>query len=564
MSGRQDPAGNVPEAATRQRRFSLVWLVPILAALVAGYLGYTTYSRRGPLVVVTFNNADGLAAGQTPVRYKSVQVGTVERVRLNADLTQVRAEMRMTREVEDRVNEGSRFWVVRPRLTAGSVSGLDTLVSGSYVEFDPGPPDAPARSDFTGLEDAPGVRSGEPGRVFTLRAGRVGSLDRGSPVFFRDVAVGEVLSFDPPGLSGEIKLRAFVRSPYDGYLREASRFWNASGVNLQFGPGGVRLELASLRALVSGGVAFDTPPEARTQPPAPDSTEFELYDDREAAETATSPGRLSFRAYFSGSVRGLVRGSPVELRGLRIGSVTDVHLEFNRNTSSFRVLARFAVEPARISYPYGRSQEEVRVLVERMVEGGVRAQLRSGSLLTGQMLLALDAVPDAPPASVRMQDDEFVIPSLEGGGGDVMTAVGAVAAKLESFPLDQIGRNLNGALAAVNGLVDGPEVAEAVRSLAATLEQARGLVRRTDEGLAPLLRRLPAIAANLDGAIGRANAAVGSIEGGYGRNSDFNRQLERLMSQATDAARSIRLLADYLDRHPEALVRGRTGAATER
>lgn len=562
-----DPHNNeengLPEAATRRQGFAWIWLVPLIAALVAGYLGYERYSRLGPLVVVTFSSADGLTAGQTPVRYKSLQVGTVERVRLNEDLTRVRAEMRMTREVEDRVGEGARFWVVRPRLSAGSVTGLDTLVSGSYVEFDPAPPGGEALREFTGLEDAPGVRAGEPGRVFTLRANKLGSLDRGSPVFFRDVAVGEVLSFEPPGLDGEIKLRAFVRSPYDAYLRDGSRFWNASGASVQFGPGGVRLELASIRALVAGGVAFDTPPEARDQPPVPDSAVFELYDSREAAESATSPGRLTFLTYFGGSVRGLAVGSPVELRGMRVGSVIDVRLEFVRETETFRVRVRLAVEPARISYPSGRSQEEIRVLVERMVAQGVRAQLRSGSLLTGQMVVALDAVPDAEPATVRIQGEEIVLPSVE-GGGDVMTAMAAVAGKLENFPLDQIGRNLAGTLEAVNGLVAGPELGQALSALTGTLEQARGLVRRTDEGLAPLLRRLPSIAADLDAAITRAGSAVGAIESGYGPNSDINRQLEQLMEQATDAARSVRLLADYLDRHPEALIRGRSGGAFER
>ncbi len=569
MSG---PDGGAPDEAgvrepgargarARRRGFPLVWLVPVAAVLVAGYLGYTTLEDHGPLVTLTFGNADGLTAGQTAVRYKSVQVGTVESIRLTEDLSRVRARVRMTREVEDRLTDRARFWVVRPRLTAGNITGLDTIVSGSYVEFDPGRQGGDGKRDFDGLDDPPGIRSDEPGRVFTLRAGRIGSLDRGSPVFFRDVAVGQILGFDPPGLDGEVMLRAFVRSPYDRYLREASRFWNTSGVDLGIGPQGVRLEFSSVRALLAGGVAFDTPPDLRDAPPVGDSASFELYDDRDAAAAATSPDRVEFLTYFEGSVRGLATGAPVEMRGLRVGSISDVQLQFDRNDDSFRVLVRLAVEPTRIAHPAGRPQGETRALAERMVAGGVRAQLRSGNLLTGQMVLTLDAVPDAPPATVRMEGDQIVLPSLERGGGDVMTAVGAVAAKLESFPIEQIGRNLNDALASVSGLAGGPEMRDAARSLSAALGQVQDLVRKADGGLTPLLRRLPAIAANLEGAIGRANAAVGSIENGYGRGSDFNRDLERLMDQATDAARSVRVLADYLDRHPEALVRGRVGAA---
>lgn len=549
------------EARMRSRRgFSLVWLVPAAAAALAAYLGYTTYASRGPLVTITLNDAGGLTAGQTPVRYKAVQVGTVEGIRLSDDLSEVRADVRMAKQVGDRLTGDARFWVVRPRLTAGSVSGLETIVSGAYIEFDPGDPAGRARREFSALADPPGVRSDEPGRVFTLRAAALGSLDRGSPVFFRDVAVGEVLGFDPPGLDGSVALRVFVRAPYEGYVREGSRFWSASGVGVAFGPEGLKLQLSSLRAVLAGGVAFDTPPELRDQPPAPGSAVFPLYESRDAADAATSPDRLEFLVYFDGSVRGLGAGSPVELRGVRIGSVTGVQLEYDAPGEAFRVPVRIAVEPALISFPAGRPRGEVRAQAERMVERGMRAQLRSGNLLTGQMAVALDAVPDAPPASVRVEGEEIVLPSLGGGGGgDVMAAVGAVAAGLERFPLEEIGRNLNGALAAVNGLAGGPELRDAVGALSATLGEARDLVRKADGGIAPLLGQLPAIAGNLDRAVGRAGATLASIERAYGKDSDVNRQAERLLGQATDMARSIRLLADFLGRQPEALIRGRAG-----
>ena len=560
------PEGDAPEEArTRERGVSLAWLVPIAAAALAAYLGYTTYASRGPLVAVTLDDAGGLTAGQTPVRYKAVQVGTVEGIRLSDDLSEVRADVRMAKEVGGRLTADARFWVVRPRLAAGSVSGLETIVSGSYIEFDPGDPAAAARSEFTALADPPGVRSDEPGRVFSLRAAALGSLDRGSPVFFRDVAVGEVLGFDPPGLDGTVALRVFVRAPYEGYVREGSRFWNASGIGVAFGPEGLKLQLSSLRAVLAGGVAFDTPPALRDQPPAADGAVFPLYESRDAADAATSPDRLEFLVYFDGSVRGLGAGSPVELRGVRIGSVTGVRLEYDAPSETFRVPVRIAIEPSFISFPAGRPQGEVRAQAERMAERGMRAQLRSGNLLTGQMAVALDAVPDAPPAAVRVEGDEIVLPSFGGGaGGDVMAAVGAVAGQLERFPLEEIGRNLNGALAAVQGLAGGPELRGAVGALSSTLGQAQDLVRKADGGLSPLLGQLPAIAGNLDRAVGRANAALASIERGYGKESDINRQLERLLGQASDMARSVRLLADFLGRHPEALVRGRPGGALGR
>jgi len=546
----------IAEARPHRRRFSWIWLIPIAAAAIAIYLAYSTFSTRGPLITIQFATADGLTAGQTRVLYKSVAIGTVEAIQLTDDLSRVDVRVRMQREVADRLTANARFWVVRPRLTAGNLSGLETIVSGAYIEFDPGPPDGEAQRTFQGLDDPPGVRSNEPGRVFTLRTRRLGALDRGSAVFFRDVAVGEVLSYDPPALDGMITLRAFIRSPYESYLRKGSRFWNTSGVSVGFSPSGLKVEVESLRAALAGGIAFDTPPELRDEPPAPEDTIYNLYDNLEAAISATSADRLEFLTYLDGSVSGLTEGSPVEMRGIRIGNVQKVELAYDQQVGQFVVPVRIAIEPRNISFPNGRPQEEVLAAAARLVAEGFRLQLRSGNLLTGQKVISLDKVPDAPPASVRMENGTIVLPSI--GSDNIMASVGAFAGKLERFPLDEIGQNLNAALASVNGVVGGPELRDALGSLSGVLGQLQELVRKTDSGITPLLRRLPEIATNLDQAVRRANAAVGSLERGYGGDSSFNRQLDRMLQQVNDAARSIRLLADFLDRHPEALIRGRT------
>jgi paraquat-inducible protein B len=557
MSGAHDGAAEA-ERRRRHRRVSPIWLVPLAAILIAGFLGWRTYSERGPLITVTFRDAAGLTAGQTQVRYKAVQVGTVERIELSGDLQQVQVRIRMTRTVEDRLTEAARFWVVRPRLTAGNVSGLETIVSGAYIEFDPGG-EGSTQQEFTGLENPPGVRSDEPGRVFTLLARRVGSLDRGSPVFFRDVTVGEILDIDTPGLDGNVSVRAFIRAPFDGYLREGSRFWNISGVSIGFGGAGVKVELESLRALLSGGVAFDTPPSLRDQPPAPDATRFELYDDLDAAVSATTKDRLVFMLYFSESVRGIEPGTPVEMRGLRIGSVLDRTLEYDQTTDTFRVPVHIAIEPDRISYPSGRAgrtQDDVVAFARRMVANGLRGRLQTVSYVTGQVVIAFDFFPDAPPGEVLLQGEEIVMPTM--GADSVLSSASGLAEKLQQIPFDEIGRNLNGILGSVNALTGSPELRGAVQGLAGVLEQAQGLLRRADEGLAPLLRRLPGIASSLDQAVGRASSAMASIERGYGAQSEINRQVARVLGQASDAARSVRQLADLLDRQPEALIRGRT------
>ena len=552
-----DTEPEIAEAKPHRRRFSWIWLIPIGAALVAAYLGYSTFSTRGPLITVDFSTADGLTAGQTQVQFKSVNVGMVESIRLTEDLSRVAVRVRMQRDMENRLTANARFWVVRPRLTAGSISGLETIVSGAFIEFDPGEPGAERQSEFEGLDDPPGIRPGEPGRVVIIKSRRLGPLERGSVVFFRDVAVGEVLSYEPPPLDGEVSLRVFIRAPYSEYLRRGSRFWNTSGITFGFGPSGLKVEVASLRAALAGGISFDTPPELRDAPPAPEDTTYQLYDNLEAAISATSAERLEFLTYLDGSASGLAAGSPVEMRGIRIGSVLKVELAYDRTSGLFTVPVHIAIEPRNIAFPNGRPQEEVMTAVKRMVAEGFRVQLRSGNLLTGQKVLSFDQIQNAPPAEVTMEDGTIVLPGTGGDSADIMAAVGAVAGKLERFPLDEIGSNLNADLASINGVVGGPELKDALGSLSGALGQVQELVRKADDGATPLLRRLPEIASNLDQAVRRASSAVGSIERGYGGDSSFNRQLDRTLQQVNDAARSIRLLADFLDRHPEALIRGR-------
>ncbi|MDQ1077888.1 intermembrane transport protein PqiB [Pseudoroseomonas cervicalis] len=547
----------IVEAQPRRRHFSWIWLIPLAAAAIAIYLGYSTYNTRGPLVTIRFASADGLSAGQTQVRYKSVTVGTVEAIRLTGELDGVDVSVRMTRDIADRLTEPARFWVVRPRLSAGNLSGIETIVSGAYIEFDPGPREAERRDEFRGLDDPPGVRAGEPGRVVTLRAPRLGALSQGSPVFFRDVPVGEVLAYDPPALDGPTNLRIFIRAPYDGYLRGGSRFWNTSGANLSFGGDGVKLEIESLQAVLAGGIAFDTPREEHDKPVAPPETTYFLFESAEAARTATSPDRLEFLVYLEGSVRGLSPGAPVELRGIRIGSVTRVELAYDRDTERFRVPVRIAIEPSRIAFPAGRPQLEVMAMAQHLVDQGMRFVLRSGNLLTGQKVLSAEMVPEAPPVRLHVEGEMIVLPSSGGDGDDIMAAVSAVAGKLERFPLDEIGRNLNGALAAVNGVASSPALRQSLENLAGALAGVEELVRKADGGLTPLLRRLPEIANNLDQTVRSARSAIASIERGYGGDSQVNRQIDRTLQQLSDTARSVRLLADFLERHPEALIRGR-------
>lgn len=538
-----------PAAAVRRSRISLIWLIPLVAAVIAAWLGWRTVSQQGSVVTLSFHSADGLTAGQTRVRHKAVELGEVETIRLSDDMSHVIVTVRMRREAEPYLTERARFWVVRPRISSGSLAGIETLVSGSYIEMDPGGRDGERQLEFTGLEQPPGVRTGEPGRTFTVKAQRLGSLGPGAPVFYRDITVGEVLGYDIGDGTGPVAVQVFIRAPYDSFVRHGTHFWNASGLSVQIGSEGVHVEVASLQAVLSGGVAFDSPQRSKADAAEAEAgTEFPLYSDNAEAKASGYSTKLSFVTYFESSVRGLASGAPVEFFGIQVGTVTNVALELNPATGSARVRVQLQVQPERIVTEEVAKADDTLESTRRLVQRGMRAQLQTASYLTGQRVLALDFVPNTQPAKVTMEGGDIVLPSQDGGIGNILVAVNDIAGKLDRLPLDQIGQNLNGAL----------------RSASGAMASVQDLVKRADAGLTPTLRRLPEITAALQEAVTRAGRTVGSIETSYGNNSQFQRELERAMTQVGDTARSIRLLADFLDRHPEALVRGRTGAASTR
>ena len=348
---RADARDEGPDAQVRPARFSLIWLIPIVVIAVAAYLGWTTISSRGPEITIDFDTADGITAGQTQVKHKAVALGTVEGVALTKDLGKVQIRVRMNAQAEPFLTNNAQFWVVRPRLSGASVSGLDTLVSGAYIAVDPGAKGAPPQDHFTGLESPPGVRSDEPGRTYTLMTDEVGSLSEGAPVFFREVAVGEVLGYTmPPGGRGPIPVKIFIREPYDHYLRPDTRFWDVSGLTVSFNGGNLHLEVESLQALLSGGIAFGLPERRRDNqaPEAPDNAVFKLYASKDDADNAGYRQRIPMVTYFKNWVKGLDAGSSVSLFGIQVGTVDDVKLQLDRQTGVARVRVAMSIQPERV------------------------------------------------------------------------------------------------------------------------------------------------------------------------------------------------------------------------
>src|SRR5476651_1497160 len=553
------PAPVPTAAAHKRRRIPLVWAVPVVAGLIALWLAWDTYSKRGPTITIAFDSGDGLQAGQSQLKFKDVTMGTVKSIAVTPDFNKVLVTVETTHEAESLLGEKTIFWVVKPQLFAGNISGLDTLLSGSYIGMVPSK-GKPAH-DFVGSQYPPILTTAVPGTTFTLETKKLGAISLGSPIFYRGLDVGTVLGWDLGDMARHVSIQAFVRAPFDKYVHEDSLFWNASGVSFKLGANGVQIQMESIKALLLGGISFDTRPDTKA-PVAVASHHFPLYANQDAAESAGYGRLLNMMSMFSGSVSGLSPGADVTLHGLKIGEVVDVGLEFDPRTDRIVAPVHYRIEADRIAGAAAVATERgipVGVVAGEMVRRGFRATLQAPSLISGQKIIAIEQIPDAPPAELTRDGDIFVVPSAESGGFDSITrSANELLSKINRIDFAAIGASIAGLTKGLDDTVNSPQVKKSLVALEATMVDVQDIARKLDAGASPALARLPQISADLQETMAKANRLVSSANSAYGNDSKFNRELDRLLPQLTETARAFRALADLLSRNPEALIKGRT------
>ena len=343
--GQQTPG--TANIKTRRWSVSLVWIVPIVAVLVGISLVIHNVMQQGPVIVLNFKTGQGLTANKTEVKYRNVVIGHVSEVELSADQKSVNATVKLAKQAESFTRKDSKFWVVRPRIGAGGVSGIDTLLSGDFIGADAGQSNDRAKT-FIGLEAPPPITYGEPGKRFMLRTQDLGSLDIGSPVYYRKIPVGQVVSYALDADGKGVNIEVFVTSPNDVYVTNNTRFWNASGIDVEVGANGFAVKTESLSALLLGGITFRAPDYSPDDKPAAEDTRYELFEDQKTA-LAPPNGKPQFLALrFDQALRGLKVDAPVEFQGLEIGKVVAVNLDFDEKTRSFPINVGIVIYPQRL------------------------------------------------------------------------------------------------------------------------------------------------------------------------------------------------------------------------
>ncbi|MEO8641700.1 MlaD family protein [Pseudomonas sp.] len=529
--GPQTP-GHAP-VKTRRFSVSLVWIVPIVAVLVGISLVVHTMMQEGPTITVTFKTGSGLTANKTEVKYRNVVIGQVSDVELSNDQKSVNATIKLSKQAESFTREDSQFWVVRPRIGAGGVSGIDTLLSGDYIGADIGQANARAKN-FTGLENPPPITYGEPGKRFNLHTEDLGSLDIGSPVYYRKIPVGQVVAYalDPGGKG--VNIEVFVHAPNDAYVTENTRFWNASGIDVNVGADGFSVKTESLSSILVGGIAFRAPEYSPNDQPAAEDKAFDLFEDQLTALAPPSGKGQFLSLRFDQALRGLKVGAPVEFLGIEFGRVVSVNLDFDAKKRSFPVNVGIVIYPQRLGQAHTKMLEVLKHdpndeaagvrLMGSFIDNGLRAQARSGNLLTGQLYIALDFYPKAEKVVFDPTARPVSIPTVPGSLEQLQEKLEGMVNKINQLPIERIAGNLDSNL----------------------VELRKGLAQFNAKTLPGVQTTLADVSKTLQSA--SSTLAEGSPQ---------REQLSQTLDELGRMSRSLRELSDYLGRHPESLIRGR-------
>ncbi|CAP42999.1 PqiB family protein [Bordetella petrii] len=526
---------DAPEVTRKkQRRISWIWLVPIVALLAGLSLVVRTWMQTGPEISIQFNTAEGIEVGKTQVRYKDVVVGTVHSIRFNDDRSKVIVQAELVKDAAGLATEGTNFWVVRPRLGISGVSGLGTLLSGAYIGVDAvdgaGAATSATKFEFVGLETPPPVTHDRDGKRFVLKAHDLGSLDIGSPVYFRRINVGRVIGYELDESGNAVNVEVFIDSPNDKFVTRGARFWNASGVDLSVDGNGLKLHTQSLVSLALGGVAF-APINLNDSGAAEAGSEFQLYASETDAKANPDGDPVPIRMRFDQSVRGLSVGATIDFQGIALGEVTRITVDFDSNKKRFFAMVDASLYPERLGSVYDRVHERALEsgddtegkLLASMIKHGLRAQLRTANLLTGQLYIVLAHFPKADPVEFHITDP-VVIPTIPGNLEQLQQQITNIVDRIDKIPFDQIGRDLRTTLSSTSRLMSSLD-----KTLAPEARETLRAARKSIDNINQLLANDAALPANA----------------------------ERAMQELARAARSLRTLADYLQANPEALIRGR-------
>ncbi|WP_288902199.1 MlaD family protein [uncultured Sneathiella sp.] len=565
-----DSGQKLPEAKVRRGYASLmsIWIVPAIALAVAGYLIFQALSDRGSEISIIFDNAEGMVPGKTQLKYKDVNIGTLSRIDILDNEEGVSMVIDVTREADKYLTDTARFWVVSPAIGFQGITGLQTLLSGSFIEIDPGK-GGERKTKFTGLRTAPVITSTDKGTEYILSTEKLSNINRGTPIIYKGLQVGSVLGYRLADDRKAIDVYAFVQEPYDDLVLEGTNFWNAGGINVSVSTSGIELGANSLQSLVAGAIEFGTRHIYESTFKAESRHRFKLYDNEQAKDDARFTEKVVYVLYFDGSVSGLTVGGSVEFKGIKVGSVRDISLEIDEANQKYYIPVLIEIEPQRIKLT--DDGKKIRSVVERrelrqkiikdLIQRGLKAKLKNANFLTGQLIVDLDLVPDKPAVYVSTSDRYPEIPTVPADLEEITSSVAQLMAKLDKLPIERLGKSVIGTMEGLDKFINSGELQTTIaeyRKLAVSIRVvAENIDTKTLPNIGKTIDGVREAIQKIDATLVSAETMFTSVNGLIADGSPFKYDLMNMLQELAAASRAVRSLADFLERNPSSLISGK-------
>jgi len=485
-----------PKVGARPRRnIAWVWLIPLVAAIIGASIVWREWSTRGPTIEISFHSASGIEAGKTQLKFRDVVIGVVTDIALSKNRENVIVTAQLDKDAEALANDNTQFWVVKPTVGVTGISGLATLLSGSYIEADTKEQNQnaskPSKFKFVGLENPPPIASDRPGSKYRLRAPTLGSIESGTPIYFLQIPVGVVTDYKLDEKGKFVDIDIFVNAPYDKYVNANSRFWNESGINIGMGSNGLQVQIGSLASLLSSGISFATFGPDRA---VPEGKVFKLFASQEAAKSLPEGPAVPVLMRFDQSTRGLEAGAPIDFHGVHMGVIETVELDIDHADKRFYTRVRATLYPAMLGAAYeeikaqDRNPQTLGKLIMGAIDRGMRAQLREASLLTGGLYIQLISQPNSPNDVTNTGKLPILVPTVPAQTlEDLQKQIGEIIKHIDKIPFEQIGKELETSLkeltAAGRSLNQTltPELAQTLKKMQETLDEVNGLLQSSDQ-----------------------------------------------------------------------------------
>lgn len=516
-------------AINKKREFPWIWLLPLCALLITAWLIYKAISEKGDVINIDFPTAEGLEIDKTKIRYLDVEIGKVTNISINDDSKTIRVTAQMNKDTGQYLTKNTQFWVVRPQVGLGGVSGLNTILSGAYIAIKP--EQGKYTRNFIGLIQPPILKTDLEGKKFILETTNVNSMRAGTPINFHGITVGEVLNYELANNADGIKLTVFINTPYDKFIRKDTRFWIDSGIDLSANADGFKVRTGPLVSLLSGGITFRTSPEDKTT--VEENTVFRLFENYEKSTEIAYHNTVKVVMFFNGSVRGLTIGAPVSLRGIPIGKVTDFNLEIDEKSAEVRIPVIAEIDSDRIKIFHKEKTISPKDNIKHLIDEGLRAQLQTGSLITGQLFISLDMLPKTKIVAHTNNTGYLEFPTVPNSLEQITHSAQAIMDKVSKLPLEEMTVEVTKTLQALQ--TTSKETNKTLVAIKDTLGTADNTLKSADKTMQS------------------SQALLNSFAPG----STTQYELHQLLQQLTQTANSTRQLTDYLQQHPESVLRGK-------